>query len=276
MRANYGYESRFERGPANRLEDAVLTRSIRSRFTPHVGLVEFGRFSLRRRLGRGGSGTVYEALDPHVGSKAVALKVMRRRAPRGLSEIERWATRTVLPPGIVQPYDEGRIDGFAFLAMKKVDSVKLFPSRPARLPHLHEHIAYRIATSLFALHRLGVVHGDVKPANIAVTRSGEPFLLDLGSASWIDAAEVVSWSRGFSSRRQVVGEARDWYGLGQTIAQLLEYGGVDSRSAEALRGVSLELTQPRALDVEKVLGTLKQLDKECREQRRVRSERRPR
>jgi tetratricopeptide (TPR) repeat protein len=153
-----------------------------------------GRFQIRRRIGAGGMGVVFEAEQDHP-RRTVALKVIRGALAADDSQ-QRWFAREVHTlarlqhPGIAAIYDAGRTpDGEAYFAMEYVDGVDLLryaagpPPRPLRewLTLMRD-----VCLAMSHAHERGVVHRDLKPANILVTRGerGQPLpkVLDFGLA----------------------------------------------------------------------------------------------
>ena len=151
---------------------------------------EFGRYRLRRLLGRGGMGEVYEAEDT-VKDRIVALKllpeavshdpVFRKRLRR-----EAHSAGRLLEPHVVPIHDYGEIDGVMFVDMRMIDGTDLRkvlknygPMTPARAVA----IVRQIASALDAAHESGIMHRDVKPENILITRDDFAYLVDFGIAN---------------------------------------------------------------------------------------------
>jgi len=147
----------------------------------------FGRYDLKRRLGRGGTGDVYEAEDT-ITQRIVALKVLPPVFTHDrvfCARLER-ASRVVgqlHEPHIVPIYDYGEIDGQQFVAMQLIEGTDL-STRLKRLGSLPAPCAVaivrQIASALDAAHALGIIHGDVKPSNILITGDDVAQLVDFG------------------------------------------------------------------------------------------------
>ena len=161
--------------------------------TPAAAFVA-GRYVLRERLGAGASGEVWSADDPQIGRR-VAIKLLR--IPDGLSAEMRneWENRFLLEsraagrlshPGIVSIHDVGTAsDGRPFIVMELVDGQNLDALRRAEPPPALERLiqwTIEVAEALDAAHRRGVVHRDVKPANILVGTDGRARVADFGIA----------------------------------------------------------------------------------------------
>lgn len=151
---------------------------------------QFGPYRLRRLLGRGGMGEVYEAHDT-VKDRTIALKLMapeynsdgafRRRMQR-----EAHTAGRLQEPHIVPIHDFGEIDGQLFIDMRFIEGADLgsLLSRGGALsPPRAVAIVSQVAAALDAAHRSGVVHRDIKPENILITGDDFAYLVDFGIAA---------------------------------------------------------------------------------------------
>jgi Tol biopolymer transport system component len=146
-----------------------------------------GRYRIERELGEGGMATVYLAEDLKHDRK-VAVKVLRPElaavvgAERFLAEIR--TTANLEDPHILPLYDSGEADSFLFYVMPYVegDSLRDRIDREHQLPVDDAvAIARKVGSALSFAHQQGIVHRDVKPANILMRR-GEPLVADFGIA----------------------------------------------------------------------------------------------
>ena len=162
--------------------------------------VQFGRFTLRRILGEGGMGRVFDAelAGPSGFRKRAALKVIREavasRSERLASELGREARIGGLlkHPNIVDFYDHGVTEGQPWIAMELVDGVGLDAAieRVGALPPaLVLEIGVAVASGLQRAHQLqvdgadaGLVHRDLKPSNVLLGHNGEVKVMDFGIA----------------------------------------------------------------------------------------------
>ena len=146
-----------------------------------------GHYEIQAKLGVGGMGTVYQALDTRL-NRAVALKVLspdkwEGTSGRGRLMREAQAASALNHPNIVTVYEIGNDAGVDFIAMECVEG-RTLGEFTARRPPLRDilPIAIQIADALAAAHSAGIVHRDLKPGNIMVTERGLAKLLDFGIA----------------------------------------------------------------------------------------------
>ena len=152
-----------------------------------------GRYRVERQLGEGGMATVYLA-DDLKHERKVALKVLKPElaavvgAERFLAEIKTTANLT--HPNILPLHDSGESDGFLYYVMPFIEGETL-RDRLEREKQLPVDEAIRIATdvaeALHSAHKQGVIHRDVKPANILLSE-GRPLVADFGIALAVSAA----------------------------------------------------------------------------------------
>ncbi|WP_338764936.1 serine/threonine-protein kinase [Nocardia vulneris] len=153
-----------------------------------IGTV-FGPYQLRSLLGRGGMGEVYEAYDT-VKDRVVAVKLLPTDLAKDPVFQQRFrresqAAARLAEPHVIPIHDWGEIDGVLYIDMRLVRGHDLRsvlrgegPLSPARAIGILE----QIASALDAAHAEGLVHRDVKPANILVTASEFAYLADFGIA----------------------------------------------------------------------------------------------
>lgn len=184
----------------------------------------FGPYRLLDRLGSGGMGDVFLAEDTRLGRR-VAVKLLAPHLAAG----ERWRARFLrearLAAGLDHPHvctihEVGEVDGRPFLAMQYVEGVSLRELRgdgPLPLARLLP-IALQVADALATAHDRGIVHRDVKAANVVVGADGRAKVLDFGIAkhlgeedgdAGLTATGAVLGTPGAMSPEQACGEPTD-------------------------------------------------------------------
>jgi serine/threonine protein kinase len=160
---------------------------------PGTERVIAGRYRLLSPLGEGGMGTVWRARD-EVLQREVAVKEVR--APGGLAsddvermyarlEREAWAAARVANRNVVTVYDVATEDGRPWIVMELVRGVSLADLLDAEgplTPQRTAHIGAEVLAALRAAHDAGVLHRDVKPANVLMSNDGRVVLTDFGIA----------------------------------------------------------------------------------------------
>jgi tetratricopeptide (TPR) repeat protein len=270
----------------------VLGHTVESRAaSTTLPFERLGPYRLLERLGAGGMGIVYLALDERL-ERRVALKLVRPELAASSETAARFerearAVAKLKHAHIVTVFEAGRIGDVSFLAMelvpgKSLDELLLETQLTRRHPPLAELLRWTrdIARALAAAHAVGIVHRDVKPSNVRITPEGTALLLDFGLALDPDSATIsrsgqVQGTLAYVSPEQVAGggtkvDARtDVWSLGVTL-----YEGLTGRRPfdgetfqELLHQVlSSEPVAPRTLvpslprDVETVV--LKALEKD--------------
>lgn len=140
-----------------------------------------GRYRLGDKLGSGSHSVVYRALDRLTG-EAVAVKLLRAGAQTDQRRREAVALRSLRVPGVAHLLDEGIADGWLFLVMDLVEG-RPFPGVAVPAPwSALRATAIQLFEVLGRVHEAGVLHLDLKPANVQVEPDGTVVLLDLGLA----------------------------------------------------------------------------------------------
>ncbi|WP_437953251.1 serine/threonine-protein kinase [Sorangium sp. So ce296] len=186
----YADDHRFCPHDGERLVQSLDIRRIRAKPTEHVGTVVADRYRVRGLIGSGGMAQVFLAEDTQ-GGAPVALKLLEprlRREPKVKARflLEAKAAATVAHPNIVEVLDIGLHEGSPYLVMEFLfgESLSSLLLREKRLsPEAGLPILLQAAAGLGAAHRAGIVHRDVKPANV--------FLVGEKGDAW--AAKVVDF-----------------------------------------------------------------------------------
>lgn len=209
---------------------------------PRLAGDSFGRYRILKTLGEGAMGSVYLALDTQLNRK-VALKIPKVDSKEDTKFITRFlrearSAATLSHPNICPVYDVGELDGTHFITMAYVNGHPLSDFISPEKPHRDRNVAYlirRVALALHEAHVNGLVHRDVKPANIMIDQRNEPIVMDFGLARYIDDAEdarltrdgAILGSPAYMSPEQIeaktgqIGPASDIYSLGVILYELL-------------------------------------------------------
>jgi len=219
-----------------------------------------GPYQVRRQIGAGGMGIVYEAHDPRLG-RSVALKTLRPelyadRDARRRFLAEARAMAGVSHPNVVQIYDIREERGAIYFAMELLDGTPLDTLVRERGPLSLDRaldIVDQTAAGLQAAAGHGIIHRDVKPANLLLDAAGRVKVTDFGLAKKVVAGAEVTSSTVFfgtpcylSPERasgQAVDERSDIYSLGATLYELLT-GKPPFSGANPVAVISKHLTEP--------------------------------
>ena len=197
-----------------------------------------GRYRILGELGRGAMGTVYRAHDPLI-DREVAIKTLHPNLPEEVvAEVRQRFLREAKSagrlnhPNIVTIFDVGEQDGVAYMAMELLDgrSLQQILGEPARLPfQTIANLIAQVADALDRAQQLGIVHRDVKPANVVVSASGHAKLTDFGvafvPASTMTQTGTMIGSPRYMSPEQVLGlpidPRSDIFSLGAVLYEML-------------------------------------------------------
>ncbi len=209
-----------ERGAAVQREDA------------NEGRLVAGRYRLTGRIDEGGAGEVWQARDERL-DRDVAIKILGPNADEAFRERfadEARRAASVLHPNVVTVFDEGRDGADAFMVMELVRGRTLrdvIADRGPLRPDEAARIVAQIAAALDAAHEAGVIHCDVKPANVIVDQQGTAKLTDFGIARAARGPrehELIGTARYIAPERiegRAPTERSDEYSLGLVAYELL-------------------------------------------------------
>jgi tetratricopeptide (TPR) repeat protein/TolB-like protein/predicted Ser/Thr protein kinase len=166
------------------LTNGDLPKTVAAEPTPcgrNLSGTTVGRFFIRARVGAGGMGEVYRADDPQL-RRTVAIKRLSHSSDRELLK-EAQRASALNDPHIAAVYDVFAEGDELFLVMEYVDGVTLKQrlQSPLGIDEFYR-IAMQCLEALEAAHQKGILHGDLKPANIMLTRDGDVKICDFGLA----------------------------------------------------------------------------------------------
>ncbi|MEU4095345.1 bifunctional serine/threonine-protein kinase/glutamate ABC transporter substrate-binding protein [Streptomyces sp. NPDC026673] len=200
------------------------------------------RYELRRQLGRGGMGVVWEAYDNRL-SRQVAVKELLFRGALDPETQAQWVERArreaqaiarIGHEHVVAVHDVIEADGQVWIVMEQVNPHSLADQlrEHGRIPALQAaRIGLEVLRGLRAVHAAGVLHRDVKPHNILFRRDGRAVLMDFGIATFEGAAQVTRLHETVGTPQYLAPElanrltptpAADLWSLGVTLYEMVE------------------------------------------------------
>jgi len=194
-----------------------------------------GRYALQEPIASGGAAIVWRAFDENL-SRTVAIKLLHPHHANDPTVVERFeresrAAAQLAHPNAVRIYDTGRQDDLVYLVMEHVDGPSLrevLRSQGELDPVAVAAVGEQVASALGEAHAHGLVHRDVKPANILIAADGTVKVTDFGIAKALASAEVTLTTPG-----TVVGTAA------YVAPEQLEDGNIDARADIYALGVVL-------------------------------------
>jgi serine/threonine protein kinase len=199
---------------------------------------EFAGYRIDDRVGRGGMGVVYRATDLSL-DRPVALKVLTEDLAKDPAFRRRFVTESKLAasldhPNVIPIHAAGEHEGILYIAMRLVpgDDLRTVLRMHGRLPPERAiPLIAQVASALDAAHAHGLVHRDVKPANVLVTPEDHVYLTDFGLSKRVDADSeatrtgMVLGTLDYIAPEQIrgdtIGPFTDVYSLGCMITHLL-------------------------------------------------------
>lgn len=206
------FKGLFSFSIVNRFKDSseALQEIKPLEFLPGAIIAE--RYEILSVLGKGGMGEVYKVKDLDL-DETVALKMVRTRS--GISETERARflreikiTRKISHPNVIRVYDLGSFKDITFLTMEYIEGPTLYEwvkesfEKNTSLKERIE-ILYKVAKGLEVAHLLGVIHRDLKPQNVLLTKAMEPKIVDFGIACTEEGTDLTLEGRFVGSPKYV-------------------------------------------------------------------------
>jgi len=217
-----------------------------------------GRYQLLERLGQGGMGVVYRAFDPQI-ERTVAIKMISAQLVDQPEHRERFfrearAAGKLAHPNIITIFDLGEDNGQPYIAMEYVEGQSL-EARIRRGPPLSLAqkcaVVAEISDALSFAHTAGIVHRDMKPANVMLTRTGGVRILDFGLArlvtSELTRSNIVVGTINYMAPEQIRAEAidhrADIFSVGVLFFELLS--GHKAFEADSFAATMFKVLQER-------------------------------
>ena len=229
------------------------------------GSYVINRYEIIAKIGSGGMADVYKAKD-HVLNRLVAIKVLKQEYSTDATFVKKFRVEAqsvagLSHPNIVSVYDVGEDDGVYFIVMELVQGITLknYIDMKGKLDIREAlNISVQIASGLSAAHENRIIHRDIKPQNIIMSRDGKVKVTDFGIAKVADSTTVTTTAAGtvhYISPEQARGgysdERSDIYSLGITMYEMVT-GRVpfegETNVAVALMHIQSEMVPPRKLE----------------------------
>lgn len=230
-----------------------------------------GRYSVSGTIASGGMAEVFIAHDEML-NRPVALKILHPQFAKDTSFIERFrreaqAAASINDPRIVSIYDWGSDDGTYYIVMEYVEGKTLreiISSEGPLTPERAVEITADVCGALHLAHQKGIVHRDVKPANIAITKTGQTKVMDFGIAraaadggqTMTQTGTVIGTANYFSPEQAqglAVDARSDVYSAGVVLYEMLTREvpfKADTAVAIAYKHVKEDPVPPSALNAE--------------------------
>lgn len=227
-----------------------------------IGMIIGDRYEILEKIGTGGMSDVYKAKD-HKLNRFVAAKVLKQEFSENANfvskfRIEAQAAAGLMHPNVVNVYDVGEEGGIYYIVMELVEGITLkkYIEKKARLSVKEAiSIAIQISMGIEAAHNNHIIHRDIKPQNVIISKEGKVKVTDFGIAKAATSNTITSNVMGsvhYTSPEQARGgysdEKSDIYSLGITLFEMLTgrvpFNG-ETTVAIAIKHIQEELPSPR-------------------------------
>lgn len=192
-----------------------------------MGFGSDGRYEIKRKLGQGATGVVYQVWDSYI-KRHVAVKVSERKSNRFMTEAQ--SAGRLKHPNIVSIHDVNLDGDFCYITMEYVEGPTLVEfCRPDNLLSLRRvvEIVLNVCNALDYAHGSGVIHRDIKPSNIMLDNEGNAKITDFGTAQVAERTMPfgIFGTPGYMSPEQLKDETltkrSDIFSLGCVLYELL-------------------------------------------------------
>ena len=227
-----------------------------------IGMLIGDRYEILEKIGTGGMSDVYKA-KCHKLNRFVAVKVLKQEFGENENfvskfKVEAQAAAGLMHPNIVNVYDVGNENGINYIVMELVEGITLkkYIDKKARLSVKEAiSIAIQVSMGIEAAHNNHIIHRDIKPQNIIISKDGKVKVTDFGIAKAATSNTITSNVMGsvhYTSPEQARGgfsdEKSDIYSLGITLFEMLTgrvpFNG-DTTVAIAIKHIQEPMPTPR-------------------------------
>ena len=227
-----------------------------------IGMMIGDRYEILEKIGTGGMSDVYKA-KCHKLNRFVAVKVLKQEFSENANfvskfRIEAQAAAGLMHPNIVNVYDVGEENGIYYIVMELVEGITLkkYIQKKARLSYKEAvSIAIQVSMGIEAAHNNHIIHRDIKPQNIIISKDGKVKVTDFGIAKAATSNTITSNVMGsvhYTSPEQARGgysdEKSDIYSLGITMFEMLTgrvpFNG-ETTVAIAIKHIQEEMPSPK-------------------------------
>ncbi len=227
-----------------------------------IGMMIGDRYEILEKIGTGGMSDVYKS-KCHKLNRYVAVKVLKQEFSENANfvskfRIEAQAAAGLMHPNIVNVYDVGEENGIHYIVMELVEGITLkkYIEKKARLSYKEAvSIAIQVSMGIEAAHNNSIIHRDIKPQNIIISKEGKVKVTDFGIAKAATSNTITSNVMGsvhYTSPEQARGgysdEKSDIYSLGITMFEMLTgrvpFNG-ETTVAIAIKHIQEEMPSPK-------------------------------
>lgn len=227
-----------------------------------IGMMIGDRYEILEKIGTGGMSDVYKA-KCHKLNRFVAVKVLKQEFSENENFVSKFQTEAqaaagLAHPNIVNVYDVGEENGIHYIVMELVEGITLkkYIEKKARLSYKEAvSIAIQVSMGIEAAHNNHIIHRDIKPQNIIISKDGKVKVTDFGIAKAATSNTITSNVMGsvhYTSPEQARGgysdEKSDIYSLGVTIFEMLTgrvpFNG-ETTVAIAIKHIQEEMPSPK-------------------------------
>ncbi|MBP9996164.1 MAG: Stk1 family PASTA domain-containing Ser/Thr kinase [Lachnospiraceae bacterium] len=232
-----------------------------------IGMMIGDRYEILEKIGTGGMSDVYKAKD-HKLNRFVAVKVLKQEFSENANFVSRFtveaqAAAGMMHPNIVNVYDVGEENGTHFIVMELVEGITLkkYIEKKSRLSVKEAvSIAIQVSMGIEAAHNNHIIHRDIKPQNVMISKDGKVKVTDFGIAKAVTSNTITSNVMGsvhYTSPEQARGgysDAKsDIYSLGITLFEMLTgrvpFNG-ETTVAIAIKHIQEPMPSPREYTME--------------------------